>query len=437
VKKRVLLSGSVAALATLALVIAAASAVAKTASGTKVNVLPSSSCSKVFYQGSGSPQALIASDLPLQGAGRAQPISMTRAIEYILSTQFKFKAGQWTIGYQSCDDSTAQAGGWDPAKCTANGQAYAADKTVIGVIGTFNSGCAKLIIPILNRAGPLGMVSPANTYPGLTHVKKPITAPGEPGIYYPTRTRNYARVVATDDYQGPADAILVKQLREKSVYILNDNQTYGKGIALAFQVAAKKLGIAVKGFEAWDAKASSYEAVASRIKQSGAQAVFLGGIVCNNGGKLVKDLRAGLGAGVTLIGPDGFTPISAVVKGAGSDAEGMYVSVAGYPNEKLGPAGKAFIVKFAKYQKQATVDPYAVYAAQATQILLNAISKSDGTRSSVNAQIFKTKVSGGILGTFAIDRNGDTTLKGITVYKIVNGKGPFNRLIIPPKSLTG
>jgi len=437
VKKRVLLSGSVAALATLALVIAATSAVAKNAAGTKASVLPTSSCSKVFYQGSGSPQVLIASDLPLQGAGRAQPISMTKAIQYILSTQFKFKAGQWTVGYQSCDDSTAQAGGWDAAKCTANGQAYAADKTVVGVVGTFNSGCAKLIIPILNRAGPLGMVSPANTYPGLTHVAKPITAAGEPGIYYPTGKRNYARVVATDDFQGPADALLLKQLHKTSVYILNDNQTYGKGVALAVQGAAKKLGIAVKGFEAWDPKASSYEAVASRIKQSGAQAVFLGGIVCNNGGKLVKDLRAGLGTGVTLVGPDGFTPVSAVVKGAGSDAEGMYVSVAGYPNEKLGAAGKAFVKNFGTFQHQATVDPYAVYAAQAAQVLLNAIAKSDGTRAGVNAQIFKTSVSGGILGTFKIDKNGDTTLKGITIYKITGGKGPFDRLIIPPKSLTG
>lgn len=146
----------------------------------------------------------------------------------------------------------------------------------------------------------------------------------------------------------------------------------------------------VKGYEAWDPKASSYEALANKIKGTGAQVVFLGGIVCNNGGKLVKDLRAGLGAGVTLIGPDGFTPISAVVDGAGTAAEGMYVSVAGYPNEKLGPAGKKFVTDFSKFQKKTQVDPYAVYAAQAAVVLLDAVGRSDGSRNSVSDQLFKT-----------------------------------------------
>ena len=68
---------------------------------------------------------------------------------------------------------------------------------MIGVIGTFNSGCAEIEIPILNRApdGPLGMVSPANTYVGLTH-SGPGTAAGEPDKYYPNGKRNYIRMVA-------------------------------------------------------------------------------------------------------------------------------------------------------------------------------------------------------------------------------------------------
>ena len=131
---------------------------------------------------------------------------MTQAIQFVLSSA-EWKAGNYTIAYQDCDDSTAQAGKWDSAKCSANGNAYARNKDVIGVIGTFNSGCAEIIVPILNRApgGPVGMVSPANTYVGLT-TTGPGTAPGEPGKYYPTGKRNYARVVAQDQYQGAADA---------------------------------------------------------------------------------------------------------------------------------------------------------------------------------------------------------------------------------------
>jgi len=391
----------------------------------------------VFYKGSGSPQFLVASDLPLQGAARAQPLAMVKAIQFVLEKQYKFKAGKYTIGYQSCDDATAQAGGWAPEKCTANARAYANDRSVIAVIGTFNSGCAKLVIPILNRApnGPLGMVSPANTYPGLTK-KASFTEPGEPQKYYPSGKRNYIRMVATDDFQGPADVVLIQQLKKKSVYILHDNQTYGKGVALAVQGAAKKLGIKVLGFEAWDAKAASYEAVADRIKQSGAQAVFMGGIVDNNGAKLIKDLRAGLGPNVLLVAPDGFTPFSAVAE-AGSAAEGLYISVAGLPNQALGPTGKAFLKSYSAYAKKKTVDPYAVYAAQAAQVTFNAIARSDGTRPSVVAELFKTNVKGGILGTFRIDKNGDTTLKGITIYKMTKGEGAYNRFIVPPAQLVG
>src|SRR5436305_12552231 len=169
-------------------------------SGGSVSALPSSSCSDIYYQGSGDPDYLIASDLPLQGSGRTQTVQMSEAIKFVLK-QHNFKAGKYKIGYQSCDDATAQAGKWASEKCSANGNAYANDKSVIGVVGTFNSGCAEIIIPILNRApdGPVGMISPANTYVGLTHAGAG-TAPGEPDKYYPTGKRNYMRTVAADDF---------------------------------------------------------------------------------------------------------------------------------------------------------------------------------------------------------------------------------------------
>src|SRR5439155_5147258 len=152
-------------------------------------------------------------------------------IRFVLGKQYKFKVGKYTLGYQECDDSTAQAGRYDPATCSSNARAYASNKQVIGVLGTFNSGCSKLEIPILNRApgGRVGMVSSANTAVGLTHYA-PWNDPGEPGIYYPTKKRNYVRVAATDDYQGPAMAdAFVKLHKVKSVYILEDEPTFGKG----------------------------------------------------------------------------------------------------------------------------------------------------------------------------------------------------------------
>ena len=274
--------------------------------GGNLTALPTSSCSSIYYEGDGDADFIVASDLPLQGAGRAQTTEMVQAIKFALK-QRNFKAGDYKIAYQSCDDSTAQAGAWDSAKCASNGRSYASNQAVIGVVGTFNSGCAKIIVPILNRAvpGPVAMVSPANTSPGLT-TDGPGAEAGEPDKYYPTGKRNYARVVANDQIQGPADAQFAKDQGLKSVYILNDKQTYGFGVATTFRGAAQKLGLNVAGFKGWDAKQSSYEALANAIKATGADAIFLGGIICNNGAKLIKDLKQGV-PGATLIAPDGFS----------------------------------------------------------------------------------------------------------------------------------
>jgi branched-chain amino acid transport system substrate-binding protein len=296
---------------------------------------------------------------------------------------------------------------------------------VVAVLGTFNSGCAKLIIPLLNRApgGPVAMISVANTAVELTHTAA-WTAPGEPGVYYPTGKRNYARVAASDDYQGPAAADMLKKLTKvKSVYVLHDNQVFGKGVANAFKIRAAKLGIKVLGFQPWDPKATTYEAIGNNIKKTGAESVYLGGIVCNNGVKLIKDLRAVLGKKPVLAGPDGFTPYSATLA-AGSAAQGMYISYAGLPLEKLGPSGKKFIANFQKFLglKGELPPPYSVYQAQAAQIILEAIKRSNGSRSSVATEMFKTKVVNGIMGTFHFDKNGDIVPTKAISFDQLRGK---------------
>jgi branched-chain amino acid transport system substrate-binding protein len=402
--------------------------------GGEVTALPSASCEPIRYEGEGEPDFLIASDLPLQGANRALTTEMADAIEFVLK-QRDWKAGEYNIGYQSCDDSTAQAGSWDSAKCSSNARAYANNQSVIGVVGTFNSGCAKLVIPVLNRApeGPLAMVSPSNTNPGLTEAG-PGADPGAPDIYYPTGTRNYARVVWNDQHQGAANAQYTKELGLKNVFILNDKQTYGLGIANLYRQYLQKLNIGVAGFQAWDENASAYDALASRIKASGADGVFLGGIVCLNGGKLIKDLRAGLGADFPILAPDGFTPISATIEGAGAASNGMYISQPGLPEDQLKGEGRQFVADFKAETGKSAVDPYTAYAAQAAEVLLDAIERSDGTRASVSREIFNTDVKGGILGDFSIDENGDTTLGTVTFFQVRSGAPEFVKLITPESS---
>ena len=142
-----------------------------------------------------------------------------------------------------------------------------------------------------------------------------------------------------------------------------------------------------------------------------------------------------LGKNVQFLAPDGFTPISAVVSGAGNASEGMYVSVAGEPNEKLGATGKKFVTDFGKTQSGGNVDPYSAYAAQSADVLLTAIENSDGTRADVAAQLLKTKVTDGILGSFEINANGDTNANPVTIYQIKGGKQTTYKTITPPTEL--
>jgi branched-chain amino acid transport system substrate-binding protein len=393
-----------------------------------ITPLPSSSCGPVVYKGSGSPDYIIASDLPLQGAIRHQTLQISRAILWELQ-QKGWKAGSLNIGYQSCDDSTAQTAGWDSAKCATNARLFSGNRSVIGVIGTFNSGCAKIEVPILNRAhpGPLAEVSPANTNPGLTKHWDP----GEPQKYYPTGVRNYARVVATDDFQGPADAMWSKAQGYTKVYVLNDKQTYGFGVATTYKNAAKKLGIKVVGFKGWDAKQSSYESLANLIKASGAQAVFLGGIVCNNGAKLMQDLKS-VDPGLKLQMPDGFSDPTA----NGAVGNGAYISVAGQPPKSLTGQGATFIKSFGK-QIGTEPNPYSQYGAQAMQVMLQAAAAGAGDRAKTTKSIFGIKISNGIIGNFSINSTGDINLTPITIYKQSGKKLVPVKTLIPPASLVG
>ena len=209
---------------------------------------------------------------------------------------------------------------------------------MIGIIGTFNSGCAGIIIPVVNQApdGGIAMLSPANTYVCLTQ-----GGPGcdktEPDKYYPSGTRNYARVVANDAYQGAANAEFAQAEGIKNVFILNDKEAYGLGVATNFRTRRSRSASRSPGFEAFDPKASSYEALIKNIKATGADAVFIGGLICENGAQLIKDKVAVLGpndGAVKLLTPDGFAT-QQTIDDAGSASTDMYMSVAGQPIDEF------------------------------------------------------------------------------------------------------
>jgi branched-chain amino acid transport system substrate-binding protein len=398
----------------------------------EVQELPASSCGPLEYEGEGEANALLVSDLPLQGGSRTQTLQMNEAIRYILD-QAGWKAGDANIAFQPCDDSTAQAAKWDAAKCTQNANNYAQNSSVVGVIGTFNSGCAQLIIPRLNRAagGAIPMISPANTLVCITE-GGPGCADDEPDKYYPSGTRNYARVAPHDAYQGAAVAEYAESKGVKSVYVLNDKESYGLGVATNFRNAAESLGIKVLGFDAYDPRQASFEAVFTKIKGTDPDAVFIGGLIDENSGQLINDKVAVLGEntanpddGVMLFLPDGFTTDAVFDPGEGGteNAKGAYFSVAGVPIDQFeGTGAEDFIQGFEGTLGGEAVEPYSIYGAQAAEIFLDAIGQAGTDRAGILEAIFNFSVDDGLIGSFEINENGDPSggegaVVAFTIYK--------------------
>jgi branched-chain amino acid transport system substrate-binding protein len=157
-----------------------------TGSRGSTRAIGTATCSPIYYGAGRRPDVLVSSDLPLQGAARGVGSRMAAAIKLILR-QNGFRAGRYAVGYQSCDDATVNTFPGGGTRCANNATAYANEASLVGVVGPLASGCAAEQLSVLNEApqGPLAMVSPTNTYVGLTK-GGPGSRPGEPGRYFPT-----------------------------------------------------------------------------------------------------------------------------------------------------------------------------------------------------------------------------------------------------------
>ena len=346
----------------------------------------------------------IMSSLPMTGASRTQTVEIVNSIQMAIADT---KINNVTVNFEALDDATAAKGSWDAAQEAENARKAINDKSVVAYIGTYNSGAAKVSIPLLNQAG-LVMVSPANTYPGLTKPGKGES--NEPNTYYPNGKRNYARVVPADDLQGAVGAVWAKDLGAKNVYIVHDTELYGKGIADVFRAKAKDIGLTENGYEGAQ-NADNYRALANKIKDSGADLVYYGGIVETNPAVLVKDLKA-VAPTIKFMGPDGIN-CSEFLKQAGPAGEGVYSTFGGVPPEKYTGKSADWLKAYdAKYQNKSP-NAYAIYGYEAAKVVLAAIAKAGDKaddRATVLANVMGTKDYDGVLGKWSFDANGDTTL---------------------------
>ncbi len=363
----------------------------------------------------------LVSSLPRTGSANAQTGSMVNGIKMAIEDSGG-KVGDFKIVYEDWDDASPERGQWDPAVEAANADKAISDPDIMAYIGTYNSGAAKISMPKLNQAGLL-MISPGNTWPGLT--KKGIGEPSEPMVYRPSGKVTYFRVVTTDDMQGPMAARWAKEMEIKKVFILNDRELYGQGIAKLFEKEAKQIGLDVVGSEGIDPKASNFRSLVTKIRQKNPDLVYFGGTTQTGAGQLAKDLKVG-GVKAKLMGPDGCYEQAFIISaGAQNLNDSTFVTFGGLPVSELPGKGKEF---YESYKKKYNSEPesYAAYSYEAASVVLDAIKRAGKKdRKTIIDEVAATKDFAGVLGTWSFDENGDTTAKIISGIAVKDGKFEF------------
>ena len=278
--------------------------------------LRGASCDPAYVQRGTHPDALLISDLPLQGGIRVSTTNMTAAIRLALRLR-GFRAGSHRVGYISCDDSNARTGIFDQARCAANARAYIAALKVLGIVGSLNSPCTAAALTELDRAGTRApaMVSPLSSDPALTHNR------GSPA---------FARVFPTDDLQAAALASLAQNLGAKRTYVLDDGDPgYGSTLADAFARAAARLRLRVVGSGSWSPAAPARTQPLRSAAATSPDAVVIAGTLDDGGVAVLRGLRDLLPRNTIFLLTDGFTPTEFLAHRAGRVAEGTYMSVSG------------------------------------------------------------------------------------------------------------
>jgi ABC-type branched-subunit amino acid transport system substrate-binding protein len=226
--------------------------------------------------------------------------------------------------------------------------------------------------------------------------------------------------VAVNSAQGAASAKLATDLSARRAVVLHQDlrDDYVRALAEDFDTAARTLGLETVRVP-WPVL-NDYSKLAASVAAAQPDVVYLAGLTQDNAKTLVEDLRAALPPGVELIAPDGFA-FSSVAQELRAAGEGMLVTNTSVPSELLPPAGEQLIREFGHRVGEAGFLG-APEAAQATEVLLDAIARSDRTRASVVEELFATKVESGIRGSFSFDRFGDIVPAPIGVYRFENGK---------------
>ncbi|MFE4328300.1 MULTISPECIES: branched-chain amino acid ABC transporter substrate-binding protein [unclassified Streptomyces] len=305
-----------------------------------------------------------------------------------------------------------------PSVGQQNAQKFIDDDTVVGVVGPLNSGVSQSMQKPLNDAS-LTQVSPANTGTELTQGENWKTGDKK----RPFKT--YFRTATTDQIQGAfAAKYLFNDAKIKQVYLIDDQKPYGAGLAASFKATFTTLGGKIVGSDHVNPDDRDFNAVVTKVKKSGAKAVYYGGEY-PAGAPLSQQLKDSVQ--IPLMGGDGM--YSADFIKLNKKAQGDIATSVGKPVEELDSA-KKFI---ADYKTAGYKDAYEAYGGgtyDATWAIIEAVKLAvaenngklpDDARVKVLDAMSKVKFDG-VTGPVSFDEYGDTTNTMMTAYQVNGGK---------------
>jgi branched-chain amino acid transport system substrate-binding protein len=354
-------------------------------------------------------------------------------------SQNKDLGGGYTLDITHKNDEGAS--GADPTVGASNITALLADQSVVAVVGPFNSGVAVAEIPVATTGG-LVLMSPTNTNPGLT-IQQYAQANGiNFNQLHPAGSKEYYfRVCATDNVQGKVDAQIAAgaPINAKSAYVVDDNTTYGKGLANFFVENFQAGGGTIKGRVSISAsQVSSLNSLATTIANSNADVVFYGGVTSQGGGALKKDLVAA-GYNKAMVGGDGIADDPSWLQTAGSAAVNTYGTVAAPDTSSLTSADaqkfKTDYATFVAGKPDSDLLPYSAQAYAAATIEIQAIKSVIAAGKAPTRANVRDAIASGtfntIIGSISFDQNGDNAgQKVFSIYAVDStGKWVFDKSV--------
>ncbi|MFE2319877.1 branched-chain amino acid ABC transporter substrate-binding protein [Streptomyces sp. NPDC059441] len=367
-------------------------------------------------------EIIIGVDAPLTGQNSATGLGIQGGVQIAVDDANKNNTVPGvTFKVQALDDKAIPASGQQNATALVNN-----DK-VLGVVGPLNSGVATQMQQVFATAN-LVEISPSNTAPELTQGKNWQTSKSRP-------FKTYFRTATTDALQGGFAAEYASTtLKKKNVFVVDDKQTYGAGLAKLFKAGFTKNGGKVAGEDHVNTGDTDFSALVTKIKNSKADLVYYGGQY-DESEKLTKQLKDG-GVKIPLFGGDGMFS-DTYIQTAGKTSEGDLATSVGQPVDSL-PSAADFIKKYKASGLKGDYGTYGGYSYDAATAIIKAIANvvkdgkvPDGARAKIVDEVQKTKFEG-IAGPVSFDEFGDTTNKQLTVYQVVAGKwkavksGTFN-----------